>query len=68
MNYQALGEEYLWEAERLHARMHLLRCEAASCAQEKEADKLAGRIRLLYDMYRDCRSIGEYLIRCGEQR
>ena len=48
--------------------VRLLRRQAADATEEKEADKLEGRIQLLYGMYLDCLHVGNYLIKCGRLR
>ena len=68
MDYLAGGEEYLLEADRLRARVRLLRCQAASFAEGSEADKLEERAQLLYSMYLDCLHVGNHLMRCGRLR
>ena len=68
MDYLVWGEEYLREAEHLRERVGLLRRQAADATEEKEADKLEGRIQLLYGMYLDCLHVGNYLIKCGRLR
>lgn len=60
--YTELGQEYLDDAERLMRRIQAVRAERGPDL----AGGRARRIRILYDMYLDCRATGHYLQRRGE--
>lgn len=63
ISYTELGQAYLEDAERLLRHIRTIQAE-------KDTDlsgSRARRLRMLYDMYLDCRTTGHYLQRRGEQ-
>ena len=61
MTYTELGQSYLEDAERLLRHLQTARAESGP----DFGGSRARRIRILYDMYLECRTTGRYLMRRG---
>lgn len=61
ITYTELGQQYLNDAEQLMRRIKVVRAELGP----DYTGSRARRLRMLYDMYLDCRTIGHYLKRRG---
>lgn len=67
MDYNEWSAQYLKEAEQIMERVGVLRLQAKA-ADADTADRLYRRTALLYDMYLDCRHIGNVLKRFGGRK
>ncbi len=67
MEYMGWGKEYLQQADRLQKRIGQLREKARTVSSREEADELARRAALLYDMYLDCLHAGRLLQKRGRR-